>query len=76
MGSDLRFLRRNGWGLHNRRIGEGSGWRIVSGGSYVLSVLSEVTFGGGSAFGGKLDKCVVETWPCGEETSDDCGDPG
>ena len=47
LGSDLGFLLRKGRGLHHRRIGDGSGWRIVSDGSYVLSVLSEVTFGGG-----------------------------
>ena len=47
LGSDLGLLRREGWGRHNRQLGDGGGWRSVSDGSDVLSVLSEVTFGGG-----------------------------
>ena len=50
MGSDLVFLKRKVWGRHNRQIGDGSGWRIVLGGSYVLSVLAEVPLCGGYAF--------------------------
>ena len=72
MGLDLRFLRRKGQGCHNRRLGDGSGGRSVSGGSYVLSVLAEVNFCGGKAFGKMFaDKSGGETWPCGEETSGD-----
>ena len=47
LGSDNGFLRRKGLSRHNRRLLDVSGWRSVSGGLYVLSVLSEVTFGGG-----------------------------
>ena len=68
MGSDLRFLKNKGRGRHNRRLGDGSGVRSVSGGSYVLSVLAEVTLCGGKDFGQMLaDKSGGETWPCGEK---------
>ena len=30
LGSDLRLLLRKGRGRHNRRLGDGSGWRSVS----------------------------------------------
>ena len=51
LGSDLGFLQRKGWGRHKRRIGDGSGWRSISGGLYVFSVLAEVPLCGGYAFG-------------------------
>ena len=77
MGSDRRFLQRKGLGRHNRWLGDGSGGRSVSGGSYVLLVLAEVTLCGGKAFGKMFaDKSGGETWPCGEETSGDGGGPG
>ena len=76
LGSVIRFLHREGRGSHNRRLGDGSGGRSVSGGSYVLSVLAEVTFCGGKAFGKMFaDKSGGETWPCGEETRGDGGGP-
>ena len=77
LGLDLRFLRRKGWGCHNRRLGDGSGGRSVSDGSYVLLFLAEVTFCGGKDFGQMFaDKSRGGTWPCGEETSGDCGGTG
>ena len=77
MVSDIRFLQRKGWGCRNRRLGDGSGGRSVSSGSYVLSVLAEVTLCGGTAFWQMFtDKSGGETWPCGEENSGDGGGPG
>ena len=77
MGLELRFLQRKGWGCHNRRHGDGSDERSVSGGSYVFSVLEEVTLCSGYTFGKMFaDKSGVENWPCGEETSGDGGGPG
>ena len=77
MGSDLSSLLRKGWGRHNRRFGDGSVGRIVPGGSYVFSVLSDVTLCSGQVFGQMFaDKSGGETWPCGEETSGDGGGPG
>ena len=76
LGSDLGFLRRKGWGCHNRRIGDGSGWINVSGGSYLFLVLAEVPFCCDDAFGLIFsDKSGSETRPCGEETGGDCGGP-
>ena len=51
LGLDLGFLQRKGWGRHNRRIGDGSGWRSVSVGLYTLSVLVEVSLCCGYTFG-------------------------
>ena len=51
LGLDLGFLQRKGLVRHNRRVGDVSGWRSVSGGLYVLWVLVEVPFCGGDAFG-------------------------
>ena len=77
MGSDLRFLRRKGWGCNNMRLGYGRWGRSVSGGSYVLSVFAEVTLCSGEAFGNfSADKSGGETCPFGEETSGDGGGPG
>ena len=42
-GLELRLLQRKGCGLHNRWLVDGSGGRIVSGGSDIFSVLVEVT---------------------------------
>ena len=54
-----------------------SGGRSFSGGSYVLSVLAEVTLCGGKAFGQMFaDKSQGETWPFDEKTSGDGGGPG
>ena len=62
---------------HNRRLGYGRGLRSVSGGSYIFSVLAEVTLCGGKDFGQMfVDKSGGNTWPCDEETSGDGGGPG
>ena len=77
MGSDPRLLQRKEQGCHNRRLGDGSGGRSGSGGSYVLSFLAEVTLCGGKYFGQMFaDKSRGGTWPCGEETSGDFGGTG